>query len=61
MTPPNQDQDHLELIGNEAILEEARGEDLIEEAIFSKEVQPLQRSLPNSLTILPVESRIYYY
>ncbi|MEO1259921.1 MAG: endopeptidase La [Bacteroidota bacterium] len=42
---PNQETDHLELIENEAILEDVD---------FSKEVQPLQRTLPNNLTILPV-------
>lgn len=30
------------------------GDDLIEESAFSREVQPLQRTLPNHLTILPV-------
>ena len=30
------------------------GEDLIEKASFNKEVQPLQRTLPSNLTILPV-------
>lgn len=30
------------------------GEDLIEEASFNKEVQPLRRTLPSNLTILPV-------
>ncbi|MEZ4931311.1 MAG: hypothetical protein R2788_04150 [Saprospiraceae bacterium] len=54
MTPPNKDYEQPEIIENEDFIEETNGEDVIEESAFSKEVQPLKRTLPANLTILPV-------
>ncbi len=54
MTPPNKDYDQPEIIENEDFLDETNGEDTIEQSSFSKEVQPLKRTLPTNLTVLPV-------
>ena len=54
MTPPNNEYDNQEILDPETFTDETTGDDLIEEASFSKELQPLQRTLPKNLTILPV-------
>ena len=57
MPSNNHDNDNPEIIENEEIIEqeeEITGEDYIEEAAFSREIQPVERSLPANLTIVPV-------
>ena len=54
MTPPNNNYDNPEILENEELTEELFGDDLIEEGTFSKELQPLKRNLPTSLTVLPL-------
>lgn len=60
MSSNNHDYDETEIIENEDIIEqdgEMTGEDLIEEAAFSREIQPVERSLPANLTILPIAQK----
>lgn len=53
--PSNQhDYENPEIIENEDFIEDTNGDDLIEEGSFSREIQPLERSLPGSLTIIPI-------
>ncbi|MCB0518067.1 MAG: endopeptidase La [Lewinellaceae bacterium] len=57
MPTNNNDRNTTEIIEDEEIIEDdgqLTGEDLIEEGAFSREIQPLERSLPNNLTILPI-------
>lgn len=55
----NPDSDFTDILENEEFTEQEsqNGEDLIEETAYSRELQPLQRSLPTTLTILPVFQR----
>ena len=54
MASSNKNFDETPIIDNGNETEGPTGEDLIEETHFSKEIQPLQRTLPPNLTILPV-------
>ena len=57
MATNNQDYEHPDPVENGEVVEQAdeiSGEDFIEEAAFSRELQPLERAFPTNLTIVPV-------
>lgn len=57
MATNNQDYEHPDPVENGEVVEQAdeiSGEDFIEEAAFSRELQPLERAFPTNLTIIPV-------
>ena len=54
MTLSNKDLYHFSLAEEDLIEDLISGEDIIESASFSKEVQPLKRTLPSNLTVLPI-------
>jgi ATP-dependent Lon protease len=57
MATNNQDYGHPDPVENGEVVEQAdeiSGEDFIEEAAFSRELQPLERAFPTNLTIIPV-------
>jgi ATP-dependent Lon protease len=60
MPSNNHDYNNQEIIENEDIIEqddEISGEDYIEEAAFSREIQPVERSLPTTLTVVPIHQK----
>jgi len=60
MSSNKHDYDETEIIENEDIIEqtdELSGADYIEEAAFSREIQPVERSLPTNLTIVPIHQK----
>ena len=60
MPAHNNDYDQTEIIENREVIEqedEITGEDFIEEAAFSRELQPVERSLPANLTVIPIHQK----